>query len=50
MDKKLEKTNISLYFRLDPGTYQKWRPSSISELTPNIFNMGLTHLGSEASK
>ena len=26
-----------------------WRPSSLSELTPIIFNMGLTHLGSEAS-
>ena len=26
-----------------------WRPSSLSELTPMLFNMGLTHLGSEAS-
>ena len=26
-----------------------WRPSSPSELTPMIFNTGLTHLGSEAS-
>ena len=26
-----------------------WRPSSLSELTPIMFNMGLTHLGSEAS-
>ena len=25
------------------------RPSSLSELTPMVFNMGLTHLGSEAS-
>ena len=28
----------------------KWRPLSLSELTPMIFNTGLTHLGSEASK
>ena len=27
-----------------------WRPSSQSELTPMIFETGLTHLGSEASK
>ena len=27
-----------------------WRPPSLSELTPTIFNMGLTHLGSDASK
>ena len=26
-----------------------WRPPSLSELTPMIFDMGLTHLGSEAS-
>ena len=26
-----------------------WKPSSLSELTPTIFNMDLTHLGSEAS-
>ena len=26
-----------------------WRPSSLSELTPKIFNTGLTHLGLEAS-
>ena len=26
------------------------RPPSLSELTPIIFNMELTHLGSEASK
>ena len=26
-----------------------WRPPSLSELTPMIFNMGLTYLGSEAS-
>ena len=25
-----------------------WRPPSQSELTPKIFDMGLTHLGSEA--
>ena len=28
----------------------KWRPPSLSGLTPMIFSMGLTHLGSEASK
>ena len=26
-----------------------WRPPSLSELTPMLFNTGLTHLGSEAS-
>ena len=26
-----------------------WRPSSLNELTPMIFNTGLTHLRSEAS-
>ena len=26
-----------------------WRPPSLSELTPMIFSIGLTHLGSEAS-
>ena len=26
-----------------------WRPPSLSELTPMIFNMGLTHSGSESS-
>ena len=29
---------------------EKWRPPSLSELTSMISNMGLTHLGSEASK
>ena len=28
---------------------KKNRPPSLSELTPMIFNTGLTHLGSEAS-
>ena len=28
----------------------KWRLPSLSELTPIIFNMELTHLGSEDSK
>ena len=27
-----------------------WMPPSQSELTPILFNMGLTHLGSEAFK
>ena len=26
-----------------------WRPPSLSELTPIIYDMVLTHLGSEAS-
>ena len=26
-----------------------WRPPSLSELTQMIFNVGLTHLGSETS-
>ena len=29
--------------------YHICRPRSLSELVPMIFNMGLTHLGSEAS-
>ena len=29
--------------------YDNWKPSSISELTPIIFNTGLTHLGSKVS-
>ena len=28
----------------------KWRPPSLSKLTTMVFNTGLTHLGSEASK
>ena len=28
----------------------KWKPPNLSELTPIIFNTGLTHLGSEAFK
>ena len=32
------------------GRLYIWMPPSLSELTPMIFNMGLTHLGSEASK
>ena len=29
--------------------YLNWKPTSLSELTPMIFNTGLTQLGSEAS-
>ena len=29
--------------------YLIWRPPSLSELTPMIINMGLTHLGSKSS-
>ena len=28
----------------------KWMPPSLSELTPMVFNIWLTHLGLEASK
>ena len=31
-------------------SYYKCRPPTLSELTPIIFHMKLTHLGSEASK
>ena len=31
------------------GYCDKWRPPSLSELTPMLFNTGLIHLGSEAS-
>ena len=31
-------------------TDDKWRPPNLSELNPMIFNMGLTYLGSKASK
>ena len=37
-----------IYFQL--LFYIKWRSPSVSKLTPMIFNAGLTHLGSEASK
>ena len=36
-----------MYISLDSTT--KWRPLSLSELTPNIFNIELAHLGLEAS-
>ena len=38
---------ISSLFKIDFG-YLKWRPASLSELTPMIFNTGLTHLGLDA--
>ena len=41
--------NISYYAKIRINKNEKWRPPSLSELTP-IFNMGLTHFGSEASK
>ena len=40
--------NISINY-LIVFYYNIWRPSNQSELTPVIFNMELTHLGSEAS-
>ena len=30
-------------------TFVIWKPPSLSELTPMLINMGLTHLGSKAS-
>ena len=40
----------TLQFHQKKFYFDKWRPMSLSELTPNIFKMELTHLGSEASK
>ena len=37
-------------FHLKLDLKNKWRSPSQSELTPMLFNMGLIHLGSEASK
>ena len=36
--------------RRDVVENNKWRPLSLSELTPMVVNTGLTHLGLEASK
>ena len=33
---------------MESDEYYTWRPSSLIELTPIIFNIGLTHLCSEA--
>ena len=50
---KQEKRYLILYFILifkkQNNKHEKWRPPSLSELTPMVFNTGLTHLGSEAS-
>ena len=44
----LNKEEIKIKF---PKRYKNnWRPPSLSELTPMLFNTGLSHLGSEASK
>ena len=40
--KKAKNLYVKLYFI--------WKPPSLNELTPIIFNMELTHLGTEASK
>ena len=40
---------ILLLFIMNDHSGIMWRPPSLSELTPMILNMGLTHLGSEAS-
>ena len=42
----LHETMLQSHFKHD----YKWRPPGLSELTPMIFNIGLTHFGSEASK
>ena len=42
--------NKHLTFRIQDRNQIKWRPSSLSELTPMPFNMGLTHLGLDVSK
>ena len=36
-------------YSISTSLKNNWRPSSLGELTPMIFNMGLTHSGSEAS-
>ena len=40
---------ITFYYN-ECEVYFKWRPPSLSELTPLVFNTWLTHLCSEASK
>ena len=44
--KMLPNNFLRIYFSIE----DKWRPPSLSELTPMILDMGLTHLGSKASK
>ena len=39
-----------IVFLVAMSSFNKWRPPSLSELTPMIFNVVLTHYGSEASK
>ena len=41
--------NLTIIDKLQRLDYYIWRPPSLSELTPMIFDMGLTHFGSEAS-
>ena len=48
--KKGSKYDLILILLLCTKYSNKWRPSSLNELTPMICNKGLTHLGSEASK
>ena len=38
------------FLEIRASTRIKWRPPTLSELTPIIFKKELTHLGSEASK
>ena len=45
---KIEQKTINLIDNIFHKAYT-WRPSSLSKLTPIIFNMELTHLGLEAS-
>ena len=44
---KVKQRNIIILYK---DLSYKWRSPSLSGLTPIVFNMGLTHLGSEASK
>ena len=49
-ENKGSKSDLTRFFWITLITSYKWRPPSLNELTPMIINMGLTHLGSEASK
>ena len=42
-------SNVSMS-KMSTPPRNKWTPPSLSELTPIILNMELTHLGLEASK
>ena len=44
----LSKLNSCAFFIIYINMMSNWRPPSLSELIPMIFNTGLTHLGPEA--